>query len=180
MFTASTFAFGAVCMWFIAGCAPQADYSVESYQAAVSSALKGLPVARQMEEVFPDTDHMIIMYGYEADGPTREWQTVSFFGGRYELTYITRITLSEDGQSVVATGNGGFLKMWVVDKAIDGGAFYDSDRGRTFLEKDWTRFYEGGKDLLMLDPAFDDSVVPGFREYVDASRATRGVWKTPK
>lgn len=163
----------------VSGCPPEADYSVGSYQSALASGLKQIPVACQMMEKFPETDHMIIMYGNDSQGSRREWHTVSYFGGRYELTYVISVTLSEDGRTIVDRGNNGLFKLLAMDSVEEGvrAAHYDSDRQRGFLVDVWEEFCQT-HDLSVLDPTYDGQAVERSDEFVETMRRPRMIWKS--
>ena len=80
------------------GC--QSGWDMNDYRSAVRSGRPLISPSLEMEKQFPKTEHMLIMYG--GTGSTQhEWQTVSFFGGRYELTMTINVILSSDGKKIL-------------------------------------------------------------------------------
>ncbi len=79
------------------GCGYSGD--VPSYRSAIRSGRKIIAPALAMEKQFPKTEHMLIMYGGTGSAQ-HEWQTVSYFGGRYELTMTVDVLLSDDGKTI--------------------------------------------------------------------------------
>jgi len=63
----------------------QSGWDTKDYRTAVRSGRAVIAPVMEMEKQFSNTEHMLIMYGGTGSGK-HEWQTVSFFGGRYELT----------------------------------------------------------------------------------------------
>ena len=130
-----------------------------------------------MEKQFENTEHLIIMYG-RFNSLEHEWQTVSFFGGRYELTMSTKITLNSEGDTVALIDKKTTF-MFNVCKEITtkGGASYDVSRALTFDSAKWEEFRQSGYDINILDPKFDKSELPGFEEYAEEWQRNRRVWR---
>ena len=56
------------------------------------SGIDSLPWPRQMESLFGAGDHFITHFGFES-GP-RTWNTVVYFGGRYELALQVEVEIN--------------------------------------------------------------------------------------
>jgi hypothetical protein len=58
--------------------------NMDDYKETIRSARTVLPIAAQMEELFPVADHFIMHYAFDSD--PKLWTTDAYFGGRYNLT----------------------------------------------------------------------------------------------
>ncbi len=76
------------------GC--QSGWGMQEYRAAVRSGRPLIASAMEMEKQFSKTEHMLIQYGASRN-TAHEWQTVSFFGGRYTLTMSTSVGERQKG-----------------------------------------------------------------------------------
>lgn len=163
---------------FSLGCNGNRVFSAREYVAAIASGRSQMSVPVEMERFFPETDHMIIQYSANSRNRRYEWQTVSYFGGRYELTFITYVTLSRDGSKVESFAEGGHFHLSVVGAARSGSATYVPERNRGFLADVWSEFVAGGGSIAVLDPKFDGTVVEGFDEYAAHIRQPRKLWRS--
>ena len=160
---------------FCSGC--QNGWDTKAYRTAVWSGRSLIAPAIEMEKQFADTEHMLIMYG--ATGSKHEWQTVSFFGGRYELTMSVDVFLNSNGTSVLRVDDNPRFSMSVYRsiEAKGDSAAVDKSRGTEFTIDKWLAFKESGFDLKILDPAYDGSVLPYFKEYANTWQESRRVWR---
>ncbi len=160
---------------FCSGC--QDGWDTKAYRTAVSSGRSLIAPAIEMEKQFADTEHMLIMYG--ATGSKHEWQTVSFFGGRYELTMSVDVFLHSNGTSVLRVDDNPRFSLSVYRSIEANGhrAAVDKSRGTEFSIDKWLAFKESGFDLKILDPAYDGSVLPYFKEYANTWQENRRVWR---
>jgi hypothetical protein len=76
--------------------------SWKEYDAIHQHAAIELPWAVRVEKKFPGTDHFITHFGMENSKPT--WNTVSYFGNRYEFTVQVDIVIDYKNKSFKATG----------------------------------------------------------------------------
>ena len=152
-------------------------WDTNAYRSAVRSGRSLIGPALDMEKQFSDTEHMLIMYG--ATGSKHEWQTVSFFGGRYELTMSVDVFLNSNGTSVLRVDDNPRFSMSVYRsiEAKGDSAAVDKSRGTEFTIDKWLAFKESGFDLKILDPAYDGSVLPYFKEYANTWQENRRVWR---
>lgn len=163
----------------ICGCSIGKSWDLQAYRRAINSGRAQLVAAAEMEKQFAKTEHMIIMYGqFDRE---YEWQTVSFFGGRYELSMSTTISLSPDGDTVSLIDQAKTTFYLNVVKELHGpnfeGATYHGSRALTFDFAKWEEFRQSGYDIRILDPEFDGSELPGFQEHAEASQKSRRVWR---
>lgn len=149
---------------------------MQSYRRAVNSGRAQLVSATEMEKQFENTEHMIIMYG-QVGSLEHEWQTVSFFGGRYELTMSVRVGLNTKGDSISVIEAEPTFLLTVCREIRDGGADYHSSRQHSFGLAKWKEFKQSGYDMRILDPKFDKSELPGFDEYAEEWQRNRRVWR---
>ena len=153
------------------------QWNTNTYKAAILSGRKCISPALEMEKDFVNTEHLLIMYGVTGS-TSHEWQTVSFFGGRYTLTMVSEVVLSEDGTQVVSATPATFV-LWVCESIAEdgGGASFDSSRERKFGLETWQEFRDSGFEIALLDPEYDGSILPRFEEYANGWQASRKVWR---
>jgi hypothetical protein len=156
-----------------------ATWNLASYKNAIRTGVGMIPEATDMQSAFPETDHMIIAYGKPDDQEAEfEWQTVSFFGGRYELTMVIKISLSQDGNRVTQIAGEPIFYFHVIKKLDQAlGASYHGNRQVEFGRKKWAVFKQSQFDPAVLDPEFDGTIVARFDEYVQRVRQPRMVWR---
>jgi len=131
----------------------------------------------EMEKQFTKTEHMLIMYG--GTGSTQhEWQTVSFFGGRYELTMTVDVMLSDDGKTVETVIREPIFYLNVCSKISDSGTcLYQGSRQQEFGIDKWNQFRDSGFDLKTLDPQYDGRVLKNFDAFADECQQSRKIWR---
>lgn len=86
---------------FLFGCIKPVT-SWKAYDAIHQHAATELPWALVVEKKFPKTDHFITHFGMGNSKPT--WNTVSYFGDRYEFTVQVDIVIDYKNKSFKATG----------------------------------------------------------------------------
>jgi hypothetical protein len=146
-----------------------------SYRSAIRSGRALIKPALEIETQFPKTEHMIIMYG-AVGSDEHEWQTVSFFGGRYQLTMSQQVLLSPDGTKILKViGAPVFYLLKCESVTADGGASYT---GKLSLDFDkWNAFRESRFDMRIIDPDWDGSVLEDFDAFADSVQASRKIWR---
>jgi hypothetical protein len=174
----NNFALITVCLLSFGCSGCQSGWGMNDYRSAVRSGRSLIAPALEMEKQFPKTEHMLIMYGGTGSAK-HEWQTVSFFGGRYELTMSTDVVLSSDGTRIISASESPTFVLWVCEsiKADGNGASFHSSRERKFGLETWNKFKESGFDVAILDPFYDGSVLPYFEEYANGWQESRRVWR---
>ena len=160
---------------FCIGC--QHGWDTNDYRTAVRSGRSLVAPALEMEKQFPKTEHMIIMYG--GTGSARhEWQTVAYFGGRYELTMTVDVLLSSDGKTVAKVLDEPKFLLNVCDRITPGGvALYSGTRNQTFGIGEWTKFRISAYDPKTIDSEYDGSELPNFDTFVDGVQQSRKIWR---
>lgn len=148
-----------------------------SYRSAIRSGRTAIKASLEMETAFPKTEHMIIMYG--GTGSARhEWQTVAYFGGRYELTMTVDVLLSSDGKTVAKVLDEPKFLLNVCDRITPGGvALYSGTRNQTFGIGEWTKFRISAYDPKTIDSEYDGSELPNFDTFVDGVQQSRKIWR---
>lgn len=165
-----------VTLLLLVGCG-MGGYTMASYRSAIRSGRVSIKPALEIETQFPKTEHMIIMYG-RTGSDEHEWQTVSFFGGRYELTMTQQVILSSDGEKVLKLIGDPTFHLWVCDKVTaDGGATYYGAREQTFGIVKWNALRDSQFDVKFIDPKSDGSVLKDFEAYADQWQLSRKVWR---
>jgi hypothetical protein len=163
----------------VAGCGlsgrPTAT-TMDGYVATVKSARTAVPIAVQMEELFPVADHFITHFGF-SNGP-RIWNTVVYFGGRFELTMQVDVEIDYSTSRVVrAIGTPVFYLNAVESLKItsDGsadGTFRGQDH-RTFGPIEWETIRKRNGDLTVIGIQEGSLPVPQFDAFVATSRRPR-------
>ena len=132
----------------LVGC--QAESSMQDYKATVRSARTSIPVAVEMERLYPHTDHFITHYGFAA-GP-KVWNTESYFGDRYHLTMQVEVTIDYTRNRVTPVGKPTFFLMEInkLEPITDG--VFEGHFGRN-LEFDlatWEKLFDQRGDLTAI------------------------------
>ncbi len=162
-------------LYFVcSGC--QNGWDTKAYRRAVRSGRLLIAPAMALEAQFPKTEHMLIMYGHTGTAK-HEWKTVSFFGGRYELTMTVNVILKSDGMKIAKVVGKPKFYLHVCKELLDGGATYDGSRELVFGVKKWNEFRDSGFDLRVLDPDYDGSTLRNFDEYADDVQRNRKMWR---
>lgn len=165
-----------VTLLLLAGCGI-GGYTMASYRSAIRSGRAGIKPALEIETQFPKTEHMIIMYG-ATGSDQHEWQTVSFFGGRYQLTMTQQVILNSEGEKVLKLIGEPTFHLWVCKEVTaDGAGTFYAARAQTFGIDKWNSFRDSRFDLKSIDPKSDGSVLKDFDAYADQWQASRKVWR---
>ena len=150
---------------------------VPSYRSAIQSGRKIIAPALEMEKQFPKTEHMLIMYGGTGSAQ-HEWQTVSYFGGRYELTMTVDVMLSDDGKTVETVIREPTFDLNVCSKiSSDLGCLYQGSKHQEFGIDKWNQLRDSGFDLKIMDSQFDGSVLKNFDAFADTVQQSRKIWR---
>ena len=173
----NNFALVTICLLSFGCSGNRSGWDTKDYRTAVRSGRSLIAPALEMEKQFPKTEHMLIMYGSNRS-EKHEWQSVAFFGGRYELTLSLNVVLSSDGTKIIKVDEEPKFDLWVCQKMqVSGGASYDPSRAQRFGLQKWNEFRDSGFDLKTLDPAYDGSKLPDFDEFADRVQQSRKVWR---
>ena len=172
------FGFSLTVLLLSVGCGNATSWNDDTYINAVKSGRTQIPSAIDMETAFPNTEHFLIEYGNHQKDSMTEWHTVSYFGGRYVLTMVTKVQLSPDGSRVSRVSEEVDFHLWVVRSCIpDGGCSYDTARGRKFGLREWQAFKLAKYDCTILDSKYDGSMVEYFDVLAESAQAPRRVWR---
>ena len=150
---------------------------VPSYRSAIRPGRKIIAPALEREKQFTKTEHMLIMYGGTGSAQ-HEWQTVSYLGGRCELTMFVDVMLSDDGKTVETVSREPTFDLNVCSKISDSGACsYQGSRHQKFGLDKWNQFRDSGFDLKIMDPHYDGSVLKNFEPFADTVQQSRKIWR---
>ncbi len=174
----NTFALVTICLLSFGCSGCQSGWDTKDYRTAVRSGRAVIAPAIEMEKQFSNTEHMLIMYGGTGSSK-HEWQTVSFFAGRYELTMSVDVFLNSDGSSILRVDDKPRFSLSVYQSigAQGDSATADKSRGSEFSIDKWQAFKESGFDIKILDPAYDGSILPFFEQHADSWQKNRRIWR---
>jgi hypothetical protein len=169
----------AVVLWMLcitSGCGARHTKTVEDYKATVRSGKAALPIAVQMEEVFPVADHFITHYAMDS-GPLA-WNTEVFFGGRYILTMQVDVEVNYSTNTVTSTNQEPqfFLsEVESVDLLPDGrtSVTFRAENAERFGAREWARMYDNKGSLSAIGISVDTTEVENFDEHVAQRRRDR-------
>jgi hypothetical protein len=152
----------------------------DDYKATVRSARAVIPIAVQMEELFPVADHFITEYGF--DDKPKTWNTEVFFGSRYTLTMQVDVEIDYQVHKILRMVNEPKFYLHEskkIDILPDGRAetTYESDNEKRFGPKEWKKIYEKKAGFsaigVQLNPTpvenFDENVVQWRRDRIPVS-----------
>ena len=148
--------------------------TMEDYRASVLSGRKSIPVAVEIENMFPEcTDHFITHFG-SSDARTI-WNSEAHFGGRYCLAMQLDIDVDYEHNVVRAKSPLRFWLMEFVKVQQESGERFRADCGesREFALDDWTRFKESNGDVSTLGFRANMQETVGFDDYVNSVRSNR-------
>ncbi len=153
--------------------------TVEDYVPTCESAATRLPIAVEVEKLFPGkTDHFITHYGFNRYGGdrTNTWNSEAYFYGRYSLTMQIEVVVDYKNNTVTPAGEPKFYLVEYSRVDDNGGGVYSafSGGGATFGEKEWQEIYHKGGDFSVVHLSVrKDAPVPNMAEYVQAMRRPR-------
>lgn len=158
------------------GCIARRSQNWDEYKATVRSARAVLPIAVQMEEVFPIADHFITHFGFDS-GP-KMWNTEVFFGGRYTLTMQVDVEIDYKAKTITkVVGEPKFYLHEVQNIQIlpDGRASssYNSRNEKRFGSAEWEKIRQANGELSTLGLTANTEAVQHFDEYVSQWRRDR-------
>ena len=158
------------------GCVARRSQNWNDYKATVRSARTVLPIAVQMEELFPVADHFITHFGFDS-GP-KMWNTEVFFGGRYKLTIQVDVEIDYKANKVTKVVGEPTFYLNEIEKIQilpDGRAltWYNSRNYKSFGSKEWEKIFQEKGDLSALGLTANPEAVQHFDEYVSQVRRDR-------
>jgi hypothetical protein len=148
----------------------------DDYKATVHSARTVIPIAVQMEELFPVADHFITEYDF--DDKPKVWNTVVYFGERYELAMQVTVEIDYESHKVIRMVDEPQFSLFEskrIDILSDGRAetTYKSENEKEFGPKEWRKIYEKGGDFSAIGVQLDPTPVEKFDESVAQMRRDR-------
>lgn len=154
----------------MAGC----GLNMAEYRQIHMSARTSLPAAVQIEELFGDADHFITHYGMRSE-KSNIWNTVTYFGGRYELTMQVRVRVDYDKKCIEVAGSPEFSLVEIrrVRKSTSGLIGADCGKNFRFSEDEWQKVLASGGDFSVIGIELDASSVADFDDFVAAVRKDR-------
>jgi hypothetical protein len=157
----------------VSGCSRR--LSETDYKTTLAFAKTAVPVAAQIEELFPEVDHFITHYGRGFSKGSQVWNTEAYFSGRYVLTMQVDIDIDYDSNSFQPVGEPRF-KIEELSKIT----FLPDGRGEAtigdskFLSlSEWQAFYESGGDVSSVQLPAKDAATNGFDRFVANLRKDR-------
>lgn len=142
----------------------------DEYVNICQSARTEVPVALQMEVLFGNAHHSIVHFN--CDSSPKNWQTMVFFGGRYELVMEVEVMVDCRNRSVSQTGTPKFYLSEVEKiKDLGGGRFsvsYHLDQYFEFSQTEWDTIYESHGDWSKVGYTINKTPVADFDKYVSA------------
>ena len=125
---------------------------MERYRRAVKSGFKKIPEAKQIEDLLGEADHFI---SYSGPSVPQDWNTVVYFGGRYELAMQVVVeTLFDFSEVTKVKGEPKFYFYEVsrVERYPHGqwGADYNAASERHFGRAEWQRVVAAKGDFSVI------------------------------
>jgi hypothetical protein len=151
----------------ICGCDSPEDYRRAAIETA-SSGATSVPYAVEMERQFDRTDHFIGSFKAGTSGDF-DWQSISYFGGRYELVMEAPVKIDGTRRQVLSCG---IPKFWLHEvSSIDPSnhAAWFSKQWE-FGPEEWEKLLDSGMDWKSIGIELRDDEVAGFEGYVNAWR----------
>lgn len=142
----------------------------DEYAEICQSARTEVPVALQMETLFGKAHHMILEF--RCDSKPKTWQTLVYFGERYELVMEVEVMVDCRNRSVSQTGTPKFYLSEVETiEALGGGRFSATnniDKHFEFSQKEWDTIYESHGDWSKVGYTINKTPVADFDKYASA------------
>jgi hypothetical protein len=161
---------------FTAGCGPNwpvKNRSLSDYTAVMHSARTALPIAVEVEELYPNADHFITHFGFNAS--PKKWNTVTSFGDRYVLHMVVEVTIDYEKRTLKQLGDPTFsiIEYTKIDKLRGGGMEASSPNTSYFGAKEWEKLYKSRGDLSTVNVKLNPEPVPGFTEFTAGYKRDR-------
>lgn len=155
----------------VAGSCPGC-FAMDEYEETVRSARTAIPIAVEMEKLFPETDHFITHYRFDDPGP---WNSVSYFGGRYQIEMQVKVDIDYSARRVKQIGQPTFLLFEIekIEGADEGAIQAHIGRNFRFGIKEWKKLVEARGDVSAIGFKAKKGPIPHHVEYVAAERDPR-------
>ena len=164
------FLFGLLLVLGLCGC----GQTEKDYIQTTRSGIGSLPWPKQMEALFGDADHFITHYGM-ASGP-RPWNTVVYFGGRYELALQVDVEINYRTHKIVKAVSPPKFHLSEIGSLIRNKAnqVEGADIAKNWVvdEVQWNQFVQANGDWSVIGITVrTNDPIPGFDEYVKGWRS---------
>ena len=157
----------------VAGCTMNPSQS--DYLKTTEEGIKTVPHVQEIRQIFSNApmSHFIEQLGLRIGETKRRpahWNTVVWFGGRYELTYQTLVVPDYGAHSVKQSQNLIFVLSEVMKVTGDGrGAEFDPAGARRFGEEQWNKVVAAKGDFAVIGVHLKTNAsVPGIEKYISA------------
>jgi hypothetical protein len=153
------------------GCA-RANPTLADYKETIGDGVKKIGFASELKRLFPDAKltHSIVHYGF-APGP-RKWQSMAYFGGRYELGIEVMVEINYKTNEIVRTiGPATFYLVEVskVSKNSNGSVGARFGAQTKFGEEEWKKVIDAKGDFAAIHFSINPAPLDGFQDYVEAN-----------
>jgi hypothetical protein len=142
----------------------------------LTSGETAVPVAGQIEKLFPMSGHGIAIVEGEPGAPRRKWTTTAFFGDRYQLTMSVEVAIDPQQRKIsrLASEPTFVLKeMESVAPRADTGFWGVEPSWRSehaFGLAEWAKVYDANGDFSVIGIAIDPTPVPHGGEWAQVRR----------
>ena len=164
-----TYAVVAVCL---VGCTKNPSHN--DYIETTKRGVTAVPHVQEITAIFTNSpkSHFIEQLGLRAGSKPKpaKWNTVVWFGGRYELTYQVNVIPDYRAHRIKKVNTGRFYLVEVAEITDKGrGARFDPSGNKEFGESEWEKIVAARGDFSVLGVILKtNSPVVGFDSYVNA------------
>ena len=158
----------------ITGCT--ANPSQSDYLKTTEQGIKTVPHVEEIRQIFPNAPkiHYIEQLGLQIGETTRQlahWNTVVWFGGRYELTYQILVVPDYGKHSIKESQTPVFLLGEITEMTDGGRGVIFGPGGGRFFEKDWNKVVAAKGDFSVIGIHLKTNApIAGIENYIAASR----------
>lgn len=156
---------GSIIALAVCGC----GVSDKDHQATLRSARIVLPIAVQMESLFPPADHFVSQFGRGSTKGTL-WHTNVYIGGRYVLAMEVPVELDFTGHTINVVGKPDLYLMEVPWVTVSPDGALSTGVGAQFAlsEDDWNKVQGNLGDFSTIGIDLNPSRVVDFDTYAAA------------
>jgi hypothetical protein len=141
----------------------------------MQSARTALPVAVEIEELYPNADHFITHFGFNAR--PKKWNTVTTIGDRHQLHMVVEVSINYEKRTLKQLGDPSFsiIEYTKIDKSRGGSmeARFPNSTQVHFGAKEWEKLYKSRGDLSAVNVKRNAEPVPGFTEFMAGYKRDR-------
>lgn len=145
----------------------------------LKSGQTGVPVANQIEELFPVSGHLIDNVEDKPDRPRPKWITDAFFGDRYQLTMEVEVAIDRQQRKitrVVSKPTFVLKEIAAVVPRADTGWWRAEPSWRSehkFGPDEWAKVYEAKGDFSVIGITIDATPVANAADWVRVRKRDR-------